>query len=163
MVRKKDGWTLTELAIVTAVVGLIVMIGPQILKTATNFFILERARLELQREARAAMYAMTREMRQAQSATIVIDQAAGQPYFSRLNFTKTPGVAVTISQSGSSLNFTEGAVSTVLTKNLAYLAFTLPRTDDMTIMTVSMTLQKKIYLGNTKALHMASERVRVMN
>jgi hypothetical protein len=70
---------------------------------------------------------------------------------------------VRIYQSGSRLIMTQGNVSTTLSKNLAYLAFTFPRSDDMTIVSVSMTLKESIYGGMTKALHMASERVRVMN
>jgi hypothetical protein len=33
----------------------------------------------------------------------------------------------------------------------------------MTIVSVSLTLEKAIYEGKTKALHVATERVRVMN
>ena len=50
-----------------------------------------------------------------------------------------------------------------LTIYLAYLAFTFPNTNDMTIVTVALTFEKDIYLGRSKALHMASEQVRVMN
>lgn len=161
--KNNNGWTLTELLLVVAITGSLVMLAPQIITQTTKFFILGRTKLELQREARAAMYLITREIRQAQSATITIDQASGQPYYSRISFTKIQGTVVTVAQSGSNLTFTQGTNVTVLSNNLAYLAFTFPASDDMTILSVSMTLQKQIYGGAFKALHMASERVRVMN
>ncbi len=43
------------------------------------------------------------------------------------------------------------------------MAFTFPRSDQLSILSVSMTLQENIYQGRTKALHMASEQVQVMN
>ena len=126
-------------------------------------FILGRTKIQLQEEARAAIYVITRELRQAQSSSLIIDTPANQPYYSRLRFTKVQGANVTITQNGSSLTLTEGTDKTVLSQNLSYLAFTFPQSDDMTIISVAFTLQKQIYNGAFKALHMASERVRVMD
>lgn len=163
MVKKNGGWTLTELAITAAIIGIVAMIAPQIIYHSTRVFVLARTKLELQREARAAMYIITREMRQAQSGTIIIDQMNGQPYYSRIRFTKITNANVTIAQSGSSIQLTVGNDITTLSKNLAFLSFTFPRSDDMTIISVALTLQQQIYGGLYKALHMASERVRVMD
>jgi len=146
-----------------AIIGIIAMAAPQIITQTTKVFILGRVKLQLQSEARAAMYLITRELRQAQSNTIVIDQTNGQPYYSRIRFTKSQGANVTLAQSGSSLLLTEGNTNTTLSKNLVFMSFTFPRSDDMTIVSVALTLQQQIYGGNLKALHMASERVRVMN
>jgi len=161
--RNQKGWTLVELSIVVAIIGIIVMIAPTIINETTQFFILGKTKIELQQQARGIMYVITRELRQAQNATITIDRAAGQPYYSRITFTKITGQTQTYAQSGTSLLLIQGATTTTLTNNLAYLAFTFPRSDDMTILSVSMTLQQQIYGGVFKALHMASERVRVMN
>ncbi len=160
---RHGGWTITEMAITAAVIGIVAMLAPQIISQTTKVFVLGRTKLELQREARAAMYLVTRELRQAQSGTIIIDQVNGQPYYSRIRFTKIQGTNVTIAQTGSTLQLTMGNTITTLSKNLAYLSFTFPRSDDMTIVSVALTLQQQIYNGLYKALHMASERVRVMN
>ena len=163
MVKKQGGWTLMELIVAAAIVGTIALFAPKIITGTVQFFILGKARLELQREARGIMYFVTRELRQAQSATIVVDQINNQPYYSRIQFTKIQGTAVTIAQTGSTLVVTYGTTVTTMTRNLAYLSFNFPKSDDMTIISVSITLQEKIYNGAYKALHMASERVRVMN
>ncbi len=164
MVAKKNGgWTLIEMIIVSAIIGITAMVAPRMIKSATQFFILSKARLELQREARAAMYLITRELRQAQSDTILIDQVTNQPYYSRMSFTKIQGTAVTFKQQGSSLLLQHGIQISTMTRNLSFLSFSFPQSDDMTIVSVAITLQQKIYGGDIKALHMASEKVRVMN
>ncbi len=163
MVRDNRGFTLMEVLMVAATVGLVALITPQIITNMTKIFVLSRTKLELQREARAALYLITRELRQAQSSTLVVDQISGQPYSSRIRFTLVQGSSVTIAQTGSDLVHTKGIVTTTLSKNIAYLAFTFPRSDDMTIASVSLTLQQQIYNGLYKALHMASEKVRIMN
>ena len=163
MVRNERGWTLIELMIVAAIVGSVTMLAPQAMTQATKFFVLSRARLELQREARAMMYVITRELRQAKSNTLIIDQAGGQPYYSRIQFTSIQGKTVTIAQTNNLIQLTSNNTVSTLSKNLAFLSFTFPRSDDMTIVSVALTLQERIYNGAFKALHMASERVRVMN
>jgi prepilin-type N-terminal cleavage/methylation domain-containing protein len=163
MVTNERGWTLTELLVVVAIIGMAAMLAPQAINQSTKIFVLSRAKLELQGEARATIYVITRELRQAQSNSIVMDQAIGQPYYSRIRFTTIQGKNVTIAQSNNTIQLTMGSDISILSKNLAFLSFAFPRSDDMTIVSVALTLQQQIYGGAFKALHMASERVRVMN
>jgi len=163
MAARRRGYTLTEAMLVVAILGVLATIGPGILLQVNRFFILSRARSDIQREARASMYVINRNLRQAQSSTIVIDCVSGQPYYSRITFTKIQGTTISFYQSGKNLIQSSGNNAKTLSKNLRYLAFAFPRSDDMTIVSVSLTLEESIYQAQTKALHMASERVRIMN
>ncbi len=158
--RSKAGFTLIEVMITIAILGTISAISAPLFLQAQRFFILTKARTDLQQEARGIMYVITRELHQAQSNSIRISRASNlQPYYSKITFTKQQGTTMTFLQSGNLLQ----QQSQTISKNLRYIAFSFPRSDDMTIVSVSMTLQVNIYEGKIKALHMASEKVRVMN
>lgn len=161
--RGRLGYTLTELMVVVAIVGVLGTVSAKIMLQVNRYFIMTNTRTELQREARALMYVVNRGLRQARTDSITVDRVAGQPFYSRLQFTKVQGTSMTFYQNGTELVQVVGTKSRVLSKNVKYLAFTLPRSDDLGIVSVSVTLEKGIYQGKTKALHMASEKVRVMN
>jgi Tfp pilus assembly protein PilE len=147
-----------------AIVGILAAIGGPLLLQVNRYFILSQARSELQSEARAIMYVVSRELRQAQSNTLRIDRMSNsQPFYSRITFTKVQGLNMTFHQNGTHIVQIAGNNTKTLSRNLRYLAFSFPRSDDMTIVSVSLTLEKTIYEGRTKALHVASEKVRVMN
>ncbi len=160
--NNKAAYTLIEMMIVVAIVGIIASVAPNMYKQVRRFFFLNTVKIELQRDARAVMYLVTKRLRQANSTTIVIDQVTSQPYYSRLRFTDIDGVSITYYQSGKRLYMVDTSTR-ILSENLRYMAFALPRSDDLGIVSVSFTLEKNLYEGRTKALHMASERVRVMN
>ncbi len=161
--RDRAGYSLTEMMVVVAIVGILATVGGRVLLQVNRYFIMTNTRSDLQREARALMYVINRNLRQAQSATIVVDRAAGQPFCTRLTFTKVQGTTMTFYQNGNTLVQLVGTKTRTLSKNVKYLAFTFPRSDDLSIVSVSVTLEKGIFQGRTKSLHMASEKVRVMN
>ncbi|MBU4491319.1 MAG: prepilin-type N-terminal cleavage/methylation domain-containing protein [Euryarchaeota archaeon] len=161
---ERRGVTLMELLMVVAIISVLFGVAAPILNQANKHFILSRAKVELQQEARSLMYVFTRNLRQARSDSILINRAnSNQPFYSKITFTKEQGDTLVFQQEGQSLYQVINGVKRVLSKNLCYLAFTFPRSDDMGIISVSMTLRKNIYEGRTKALHVASEKVRVMN
>ena len=162
--RRRKGVTLMELMVVVGIVSTLFMIGAPILNQVNRQFIMTRTRMELQQEARSVMYVITRNLRQAQAASIIISRAStSQPFYSKITFTKEQGTTLVFQQEGTVLYQVINNAKRPLSKNLNYLAFTFPRSDELGIISVSMTLQKNIYEGRTKALHMASEKVRVMN
>lgn len=146
------------------IIGILFGVGAPILNQATKNFIMSNTRMELQTEARGIMYLITRNLRQAQNSTITISRYSNsQPYYSKITFTKQDGKQYSFYQKDKELIMQYGAMNRVLSKNLRYLVFTFPESSDMGIISISMTLQKNIYEGQKKALHMASEKVRVMN
>ena len=153
---------MAETMIVVAIIGIVVSVGPGLLQQFQRFFFLNNTRVALQRDARAAMVVMTGRLRQAESTSIIIDQAPSQPYYSRITFTDIDNNHVQFYQSGKTLYMVDGGTRT-LTSSLRYIAFALPKSDDLGIVSVSFTLEQSIYQGQIKALHMASEKVRVMN
>ena len=166
---RRAGYSLMEVMMVVAILGIISSVGAGLLLQANRFFIFTKTKGDLQRQSRASMYVITRELRQAQANTIVIDRlGVGQPFYSRITFAKVGGSTLSFMQNGKKLLMVPNgclvaSCQKVLADNLLYLAITFPRSDDLTIVSVSMTLQENIYQGRTKALHMASERVQVMN
>ena len=160
---RRAGFTLIELLMVVAIVGTLALVGPRILINVNNFFLTTTTRNDVQRDARAALDIINRMMRQARYNTIVIETPSGQGPYSRIMFTHIDGRNMTIEQSGSELRMAINGQATVLSKNLVYIAFTFPRTDDPTIVSVSMTMGKNIHLGQRKVLELTIQKIRVMN
>ena len=101
--HKKRGYTLAEMMIVIAIVGVIISVGPNLFQQIRRFFFLNNTRVALQTDARASMIVMTSRLRQAISSTIVIDQAPTQPYYSRISFTDIDGNSIKFYQSNKTL------------------------------------------------------------
>ena len=161
--NRSRGYTLTEMLIVVAIVGIVMTIGPSLLKDITRFSRMNTARVETQRSARVTLSQINRTLRQAQSSTIVISQEIGQPPCSRIAFSTIDGRDVAYFQRGTELRMVTGGSEGLLAEGLRYLAFTHPRTDDGAIVSVSLTFERATYEGGTKALQMAIEKVRIMN
>jgi hypothetical protein len=121
------------------------------------------ARTEIQRDLRTVLDNLDRHLRQASAATVNISQGPGQPPYSQINFLTVDGSTVTYTQTNNTLTMQVGNDHTILTKNLQYIAFSYPETDINTVLSISVTLQKKTYSGRTTALQMAISSVRIMN
>ena len=162
--RAAKGFTLGEIMIAMAILGIIILGISEMLQQSSRFFILNRARLELQNEARSIMTLMNRNIRQAKANSVKIDQVSGQAYYSRITFDTVDNIAFKFYQDAKELWMESGTNKKQLSENTRYMAFAMPRSDDMTILSVSLTLEKVIYIHNRQmALHMASEKVRIMN
>lgn len=160
----RKGYTLVELMMAVSIVSILFAVGPKLLTQFNRFFLMSSVRVDLQRDARGILEVINRNLRQAQSNTVVIDRlSSAQPFFSRIRFVKQQGNALEFYQSGGSLVMVENGRTKIMSRDLNYLSFAFPRSDDLSVVSVSMTLQKSTYQAQRKTLHMASERVRVMN
>jgi Tfp pilus assembly protein PilW len=160
--KKRAGYTLVEAMIVCAIIGMVVVAAPTLFTQVYKFYQLHNAKVEIQRDARAALDIINRFLRQAKSYTVVVDQISGQPPFSRISFTTIEGQNMIFYQSGNTL-YQVAQSTTAISQNLHYIAFTYPRTDDPTIISVAMTMEKNTYQGLYKALELSIEKVRIMD
>ncbi len=158
----KGGMSLMETMIVVGIIGTLAATCPRLMEQAVRFYQLHQAKIEIQRDARAALDLINRFLRQAQSSTVLVDQASGQPPYSRITFTTIQGQTMSFYQSGTSL-YQVATSTTNISQNLLYIAFTYPRTDDPTIISVALTMEKATYQGGNKALELSIQKVRIMN
>jgi prepilin-type N-terminal cleavage/methylation domain-containing protein len=160
--KNHQGHTLPEVLMVITIIGIVVFLGPTLIIHTTRFVQLHNAKIEIQRDARASLDLINRFLRQAVGYTVTIDQATGQPPYSQISFTTMSGQHMKFYQQNNVLY--QVAQSTVaLSQNLDYIAFTYPRSDDPTIISVALTMSKATYQGGSKTLELSIEKVRIMN
>ncbi|MBI4395931.1 MAG: hypothetical protein HY548_02465, partial [Elusimicrobia bacterium] len=103
-------------------------------------------------------------LRQAEASTILVTKHTSQPPCSKIVFDTVSISSMSFWQDGRKLWMQEGSgTAKVLAENLRYLVFSYGETDNDNIMSVSVTFEKDIYSGRSKALQMAVEKVRIMN
>lgn len=168
ILRSRAGYTLAEMMVAVAILGILALIGPPLMIGMQNFFLMTSARTETQRDARACLSEINRFLRQAEASTVVIDSASNQGPYSRITFSLLDGRTMSFSQLGDELVQTSkssggSTSSVVLTRNLSYIAFTYPATDDVSIISVAITMSKNIQLGKSKVLELTVQKVRIMN
>jgi prepilin-type N-terminal cleavage/methylation domain-containing protein len=160
----KKGYTLTELMAVVAISGILIAVGVPVLNTVNQNIIMAKTRLTLQQDARTSMSLITRVLKEATASSIVITRHnSSQMFYSKIKFSTIDGKNYEFYQDGKNLVMKDGNLTRVLSSDLRYLAFTLTESSDLYIVSISMTLERYLFGGKRKALHMASEKVMVMN
>ncbi len=166
--RARKGYTLIELMIVVAIMGIVVTAAPRLFTGIYRFTRMITAKAEIQKNARASLSNINRGLRQAQASSIVVDQLSGMPPHSRITFTryKPDGSTEILSyyQNGKTLYMSvNAAAGKKVADDLRYISFTYPKSDDGYIISISVTFERATYEGAAKALQMAVEKVRIMN
>lgn len=161
--KSRLGYTVTELMMVVAIIGILATVTPTMLIQMQNFFLMTSARYEIQRDARTTLDTVNRYMRQAVATSVVMDTPVGQGPYSRIRFRHVDGRYMEFRQQGAKLIQVIGTAESVVSNNLIYIAFTYPHTDDTSIISVSITMGKNIQLGRRKVLELTIQKIRVMN
>lgn len=161
--KSTRGYSLAEVLVTVAILSILASVAAPLLIQMTNFWRQTTARYEIQRDARASLDRIDRFLRQAQGGTVVLDQVSGQPPYSRATFTSIQGQAISFYQTGGTLYMKLGNNVSTLSQRLGYIAFTYPRTDDTSIISVALTMQSPTYRGGKKALQLSIQKVRIMN
>ena len=160
--RKKGGFTLMEVVIVSALVSIIALVAPRLFLQLMRFYQVHNARVEVQRDGRVSMDIIGRFLRQGASATVVIDQAPGQPPYSRISFKNPAGQTVQIYQQNNQL-IESYLTNNALSNNLQQVIFTYPNSDDPTLISISLTLARPGTPGIGTFNEIFVQNVRVMN
>ena len=166
--NKTTGTTLIEMILVMIVLGLLSSAGYLMFMHITKFNLQSGARLDLQRNSRTLLSNIYRELREASADSVIVDQLNNQPPHSRIMFTRygKDGDVQTIIyyQEGSKLwRQPSGAPAILIAESLRSIIFSYPRSDDPTIISVSLSLQQPTYENQTKSLLMGIQKVRIMN
>lgn len=159
----RRGYSLVELLMVVTILGVLSSVGPLLLTQLQNFFLMTTARNDIERDARSSLDTINRYLRQAVSGTIVIDTPTSQGPYSRIRFKHVDGRYMEFRQAGSNLIQVNATTNSTISRNVVYIAFTFPQSDNPTIVSVSITMGKSIQLGRRKVLELTIQKVRVMN
>ncbi len=160
----KKGYTLTELMSVVFIIGILILTGVPLLDNMYKNIMLSKTRLSLQQDARNFMAIVTKFLREAKSSTVVISRHNSlQPYYSKLEFSTIDGKNFKFYQDGRKIIMQDENNIRILSNDLRYLAFAFPESSNLSIISISVTLERDLFSGRKKALHMASEKVMVMN
>lgn len=102
--KRRTGYTLVELMVVSALIAVLVSMGSSLLLKMNTFFHVSMAKIETQRDLRNPMDLLTREIRQAKAAQVSLSrETASQPPYSKISFQNIQGSSVLFWQQGRAL------------------------------------------------------------
>ena len=165
-----SGLTLAELMVAVTITAMMIVGIATFFGKGIDFFRVMEAKVSIQRDARHCLSLMNRYLRQARTTTVQIDRYNNdQPPYSQITFDTIKGENITYYQYITDLYqvVTEGGNThtNILSRNLQNVAFTYPKTDDDSILQISICMVKvpHPYIKGAKALQLSVEKVRIMN
>lgn len=164
------GFTLTEILLVVTLAGILALMAAPLVKNVIKSLRVTQTKTELQTEARTAMSAMTRNLRAGIASTVSIGRLnADQLQCSKIEFVKiaktegTQNILMKYYQDGPRLYEVVNGSTRTLTENLRFVSFIFPKTDDTSLLAISLTLEKQDYLGQHTSRVPLSDKVQIMN
>ncbi len=136
--RNERGFTLAELLVVTAVIGLVMAGVFVIQRGGQQAYLLGSNRVETQQNARVVLDLMTRELRSAASITTIA--SCTNSVCTDLTFVDQNGQTVRYALAGTTLNRTVGGTTTALIGGAQSLAMTSYSVYDVSAATYTKTI-----------------------
>jgi hypothetical protein len=118
--------------------------------------------LTSQRDGRIAMDLMVQGIRQARPMSVVIDNLAGEAYFSRIRFTHVKEQQWSFFKQGAKLYQCVDGSTGFMCDGVEALQFTYPAFSDYRVMDIGLTLARPSYQGKLARIQLA-ERVGIRN
>jgi len=167
-VRSQSGFTLTELMIAVALLGMGLGFVTTLFMKTWQLWKRSYDELTMQRDARAAVVIMARAIREASPGSVAIDANAGDPAYSRINFTDGRGKAWSFWQKGNRIFYfttlANGASATsFLASDVATLTFIYPNFQDVGLIDVAITCRKIPFARANPIVVQLVERVMMRN
>ena len=167
------GVTLVELMISITIASLMGYAFTKVQSYILRFTLVSKAKQETVQESRTALTIIQKLIQQGTASTFVIDQQSGQPPYSRLYFQSTDLNNVTrefyFYQIGRSLYMDYRSLgdpawkSKIISKNLRFITFFYPETNDNTLLSVTLTVSKRTAEQKETFLQLAIQNVRILN
>lgn len=161
MVRRSDGYTLTEVMMVVAIMGIISSASALVMQKTFQTKMMADALSTIQEGAFTSFDVISKLLRQGSVASVVIDRLdANQPPWSRIAFSNpNTGRSFTFYQKGQTLYFGNNPQLT----NLRALTFTYPNSASPKVISVSMTFEKSTGSGHSKAIQLFIQKIHIQN
>ena len=162
------GLTIIELLITTAIIGIISLVLAQMYFQGFRTWRQNKARIDVQRDARTMLDLINKNLRQAQAGTITISRnSAGDPPCSKISFIGLQrGTTAQMSyyQNGLKLYHSIGCGEAhQLGKNVRVLSFATMESGDEASVNIGLCLEEKTYAEGTKTSKLSVQIVRIMN
>ncbi len=164
--EKQKGFTLIELALVIALLGIL---GYAIVTFFTNTYRTwwqTSQQIDAQQKARAAVDEMTRFIRQARPVTaIVVGEQAGEDENTMISFTRIDGRQFQYYKSGDSLKrVVDGTTTDLVPEDLASVFFILDSTGSPTQVDISnLTVETPVTGGQQGSITFPRKRIFLRN
>ena len=159
--RSCRGYTLIEVMMVVAILGIIGSVGALVTTKTIQSQMMADSLATIQQGAFTSFDVISKMLRQATASSVVIDSYdANQPPWSRVTFSiPNKSQTFTFYQKGQMLYI--GNVPSLA--SLRALTFSYPKTSNPNLIGVSMTFEKSTGSGNSKALQLYIQNVKIQN
>ncbi len=170
IIHKQKGFTLTEVMIATAVIGVLAMVGTSLVAQVYKAWRLSEARVLAQQNARTILNLVERRLRQASADTVVIDRHnVSDPPYSKITFTSQNGDTYEFRQNSDLAEMQRtlagggGTQSRQLSKNVRYLSFSYASSTNDRLVNVAICMEVPTYAGETKDFYMTLQKIQIQN